>query len=385
MKLAFTGSSHVVHRVRARDLDAPSVLSPLSARVALLAATAALLSSGTTARASIAPATAIDGPSAAILGVDGVAMSEDGTGGMVYRKRVDGRVNVYVSRFTARGWQPPQRVDAGQRFTSSWPAIGAGDGGRLVVTWVHEFGGAVQNRMFSAVLGPGATRFQAPVALDLDVREGLDATVMTALDSIAWTFNVRGTDVTHTPVGLAFALLHADATADLFIAPDKIDDAVRAHLGNGVRLHDRDAFAPMLATLSSKRVAADPERAVAAVFDAVHARLRDALDHLLDEHGLSDSRATEEADLAAQHVGREEVDDLDAGLEELGLRLELVEGRGLAMDRPALGDLESLAVDGAVSIRVENLADDVEDLALGDVADRHGDGRSGVAYLLAAY
>ena len=100
-------------------------------------------------------------------------------------------------------------------------------------------------------------------------REGLDATVMTALDSIAWTFNVRGTDVTHTPVGLAFALLHADATADLFIAPDKIDEAVRAHLGNGVRLHDREAFAPMLGTLTGKRVAADPERAVAAVFDAL--------------------------------------------------------------------------------------------------------------------
>ena len=100
-------------------------------------------------------------------------------------------------------------------------------------------------------------------------KEGLDATVMTALDSIAWTFNVRGTDVTHTPVGLAFALLHADATADLFIAPDKIDDAVRAHLGNGVRLHDRDAFAPMLAALKDKRIAADPERAVVAVFDAL--------------------------------------------------------------------------------------------------------------------
>ncbi len=100
-------------------------------------------------------------------------------------------------------------------------------------------------------------------------REGLDATVMTALDSIAWTFNLRGTDVAHTPVGLAFAVLHADATADLFIAPDKIDDAVRAHLGNGVRLHDRDAFAPMLATLTGKHIAADPERAVAAVFDAL--------------------------------------------------------------------------------------------------------------------
>ena len=100
-------------------------------------------------------------------------------------------------------------------------------------------------------------------------REGLDATVMTALDSIAWTFNLRGDDVTHTPVGLAFAILHADATADLFVAPEKIDDNVRAALGNGVRLHDRHAFAPMLAVMSGKRIASDPERAVVAVFDAL--------------------------------------------------------------------------------------------------------------------
>jgi Xaa-Pro aminopeptidase len=70
---------------------------------------------------------------------------------------------------------------------------------------------------------------------------GLDTTVMTALDSVAWTFNIRGSDVSHTPVGLAFALLHADATADLFIAPEKITDAVRAHLGNAC-VHDRDAI-----------------------------------------------------------------------------------------------------------------------------------------------
>lgn len=102
-------------------------------------------------------------------------------------------------------------------------------------------------------------------------REGLDATVMTALDSIAWTFNVRGTDVTHTPVGLAFAVLHADATADLFVDAAKVGDAVRQHLGNGVRLHDRAAFAPALSALLGKRVGADPERAVAAVFDALEA------------------------------------------------------------------------------------------------------------------
>ncbi len=150
------------------------MLVPTPARVVALAAVAAAFCCSS-ASAAISAATPIDGPSADLLGVDGVAMSEDGTGGLVYRKRVGGRVNVFVSRFTAKGWQPPQRVDVGQSFNSSFPAIGAGDDGRLVVTWVHEFGGSVQNRMYSAVLGPGASRFQAPVALDLDVREGLDA------------------------------------------------------------------------------------------------------------------------------------------------------------------------------------------------------------------
>ena len=61
-----------------------------------------------------------------------------------------------------RGWRAPQRVDAGQRFDSSWPAIGAGNGGRLVVAWVQEFGPA-SDRLYSASLDPGARRFQAPV------------------------------------------------------------------------------------------------------------------------------------------------------------------------------------------------------------------------------
>ncbi len=100
---------------------------------------------------------------------------------------------------------------------------------------------------------------------------GLDTTVMTALDSIAWTFNIRGSDVSHTPVGLAFALLHADATADLFIAPEKITDAVRVHLGNSVRIHDRNAFEAALADLKDKNVAVDPDRAVAAIFTALEA------------------------------------------------------------------------------------------------------------------
>jgi Xaa-Pro aminopeptidase len=99
--------------------------------------------------------------------------------------------------------------------------------------------------------------------------KGADAAVLSALDSIAWTFNVRGADVAHTPVALAYALVHADGTSDLFVAGEKLDAEVRQHLGNGVRLHERAEFESALAELEGKSVAVDPERAVAAIFDAL--------------------------------------------------------------------------------------------------------------------
>jgi len=100
-------------------------------------------------------------------------------------------------------------------------------------------------------------------------KQHADAAVLSALDSIAWAFNIRGQDVTHTPVALAYALIHADGTSDLFVASEKIGPEVRQHLGNGVRLHERAEFESALADLKGKTVVVDPERAVAAIFEAL--------------------------------------------------------------------------------------------------------------------
>ena len=104
---------------------------------------------------------------------------------------------------------------------------------------------------------------------DLLAKRHADAAVLSALDSIAWAFNIRGQDVTHTPVALAYALVHADGTSDLFVAGEKIGPEVRQHLGNGVRLHERAAFESALSELHGKTVVVDPERAVAAIFEAL--------------------------------------------------------------------------------------------------------------------
>ena len=96
-----------------------------------------------------------------------------------------------------------------------------------------------------------------------------DAAVLSALDSIAWAFNIRGQDVTHTPVALAYAIVHSDGTADLFVAGEKIGPDVRKHLGNGVRLHERSEFEAALLKFKDKTIVVDPERAVAAIFSAL--------------------------------------------------------------------------------------------------------------------
>jgi Xaa-Pro aminopeptidase len=100
---------------------------------------------------------------------------------------------------------------------------------------------------------------------------GADAVVLTALDSIAWTLNVRGRDVAHTPVALSYAIVDADGSIDLFIAPDKIDESVRQHLGNAVRVRPYTAFGAALGGYAGRRVAADPERSVAAIVQALEA------------------------------------------------------------------------------------------------------------------
>lgn len=99
--------------------------------------------------------------------------------------------------------------------------------------------------------------------------KGADAAVLTALDSIAWLFNIRSGDVLHTPVSLAYALLGADGSGRLFLDQSKITDELRRGLGDEVTLHAKDSFIGALGDLGGKTILADPETASAAVFAAL--------------------------------------------------------------------------------------------------------------------
>ena len=84
--------------------------------------------------------------------------------------------------------------------------------------------------------------------------QGVEGFVLTLPDSINWLLNIRGSDLSHTPVMLSDALLHADGSVDLFLDLDKLDGAVRAHLGDDVRLHATARFLPMLRDAGLARV-----------------------------------------------------------------------------------------------------------------------------------
>ena len=75
--------------------------------------------------------------------------------------------------------------------------------------------------------------------------------------------------------------------------------------------------------------------------------LGEVVDELLNQNGLADAGTAEQARLAATDVGLEQIDGLDAGLEDLGLGGELVETGRCMVDGVELLHLgHGLAVDG---------------------------------------
>ncbi|MGO9675066.1 MAG: aminopeptidase P family protein [Methylocella sp.] len=60
---------------------------------------------------------------------------------------------------------------------------------------------------------------------------GEDALVVSDPHSVAWLFNIRGADVSHTPLPLAYALVFKTGKARLYVDARKLDDALRKKLG----------------------------------------------------------------------------------------------------------------------------------------------------------
>jgi Xaa-Pro aminopeptidase len=101
--------------------------------------------------------------------------------------------------------------------------------------------------------------------------DGIEASVLTSPAALAWLFNIRGKDVTRTPLALGSAILNKDGTAELFVKPEKVTPELRGFLGNEVSISTESNFVEALKKTSGKRVLVDPSLSSAHVFDALHA------------------------------------------------------------------------------------------------------------------
>ncbi len=98
----------------------------------------------------------------------------------------------------------------------------------------------------------------------------------------------------------------------------------------------------------------------------------DAVDELQDDDGLADAGAAEQTHFAALDVRRQQVDDLDARLEDLGGGLEVFEIRRRTVDGPTLD------VGGHRLALVDGFAQQVEQTAEGGLTDGHRDRQTGI-------
>ncbi|MBU6449866.1 MAG: M24 family metallopeptidase, partial [Rhodospirillales bacterium] len=87
---------------------------------------------------------------------------------------------------------------------------------------------------------------------------GQDAAILSDGASLAWLFNIRGTDLAFCPFALGYALLRQDGNASLFMAPEKVTDALRAHLGPEVSIAGHEDLPWAIAALRGLTVRYDP-------------------------------------------------------------------------------------------------------------------------------
>jgi Xaa-Pro aminopeptidase len=93
---------------------------------------------------------------------------------------------------------------------------------------------------------------------------GVEALVLSDSHAVAWTFNVRGADVSHTPLPLSYALVPKDGRPTVFIDHRKLSNLTRDHLEQSADVRGPDALVPDLTELARSGAAIALDSATAA-------------------------------------------------------------------------------------------------------------------------
>jgi Xaa-Pro aminopeptidase len=112
-------------------------------------------------------------------------------------------------------------------------------------------------------------------------RQRVDALVVSDPQNVAWAFNIRGSDVAHTPLALAFALVPKDGRPALYVDGSRLDNAARHALEEVAEVRPPDRLTANLAALKDKTVRLDATSAA------------DALTQLVADSGGKPARAAD--------------------------------------------------------------------------------------------
>src|SRR5215475_13888649 len=161
--------------------------------------------------------------------------------------------------------------------------------------WLHTVEGA--ERLGKACAAAGATlvavtvhdvRFAGEPAEDKLARiraevakPRADALVVSDPHAVAWTFNIRGADVAHTPLPLAFAIVAQAGRPSLYVDGRKLSNDVRNRLEVLADVREPSDFVGALGALGRQKQTVRLDQATAA----------DALARLITSHGGKVTRA----------------------------------------------------------------------------------------------
>ncbi|WP_261816290.1 aminopeptidase P family protein [Vibrio gallicus] len=133
--------------------------------------------------------------------------------------------------------------------------------------------------------------------------QSADFAVITALDSIAWLLNIRGTDVSRLPVVLSHVIIDNSGNVDLFLDSTRLSDNFAEHVGSGVNVLPTDELNVGLNKLQNKKVILDANNSNAwfgLTLEQAGAEVIDSADPCLLPKALKNS--TEAAGMRQSHI-----------------------------------------------------------------------------------
>lgn len=206
----------------------------------------------------------------------------------------------------------------------------------------------------------GLSRFEKIELIRQKIRDsGANATLITALDDLAWTFNLRGNDIICNPVFFAYGLI-TDKNVCLYINPLKIPGDILKKLNNeGISVKPYEAIFKEIQALKGT-ILIDPDRTSQALMESLskdvgiieHVSVPALLKAVKSEQELKNIRETMKIDGIAmvdliywldQTIGKQAVSDYDIALKLEHLR-SLQKGYRGASFPPIIGYKETGAI-----------------------------------------